>query len=178
MRIFLLLLFVPFALKAQPIMEARKKLGPNPLRLLDTSILTREVLLKLDPNDVAQIKLLYDSVDTKAYGDAAKDGVIIFTTKIYAKKKYIEFFRSKSPSYDSLYKITGSDSTYKYVINDKTDSKNIIAELYGVDEDHFISLQIISADELKKRYNVTDKSYGILLLSKPPNSDAEKPKNP
>ena len=110
------------------------------------------------------------------YGDAAKDGVIVVTTKTLARRNYTSFFRRKSKAYDSLYTAAKSDSTFQYIINDKITGESAEGDLSLITDDLFISLDILTADDLKQKYNITGKQVGILVKSRKPKGlmDADK----
>ncbi len=163
MKKFLFLpLLIPFFSSAQP------KLGPNPVIIIDSIKLSYKEFMAFDPSTIARLTVLTDTDATNHYGKEAKDGVMIAETKAFARKHYIAFLRKKSPAYDSLYSVTKSDSTFQYIINDKVKTKNFEGSLAMLDDWLFISLTIVTEEELKTKYNITDKKYGILIEAKRP----------
>jgi len=59
----------------------------NILYILDGTALEKSEIEKIKPADIESVKVLKDLAAVKLYGDKAKDGVIIITTKSYASKK-------------------------------------------------------------------------------------------
>ncbi|WP_284651707.1 carboxypeptidase-like regulatory domain-containing protein [Flavobacterium terrisoli] len=53
----------------------------EPLYILDGTTISREAFLKLNPNDIAEAKVLKDAAATAIYGDRARNGVIIISSK-------------------------------------------------------------------------------------------------
>ena len=56
-------------------------LEQQPLIVLDGEPITREAMEKLDPKSIAHMEVLKDASATKLYGDKAKNGAIVITTK-------------------------------------------------------------------------------------------------
>ncbi|MBD1392368.1 hypothetical protein [Mucilaginibacter glaciei] len=167
-RFLFFFLLIPSIVFGQDEKKIIKKLGSNPIQIMDSARITREDISHLDPKTIASIKVLYDNEAIKAYGNDAADGVIIFTSKNFARERYTKFFRTASVQYDSLYNLTKSDSTFLYIINDKIKTENWEGDLLLISNDLFISMQILTDEELKNRYNITDKQYGIYIKSKRP----------
>jgi hypothetical protein len=159
----MLLLLLPDLLIAQSSGKILKKLGPHPLMIVDSVRINDEQLAKINANDIATVTVMIDTNATKIYGDAAKDGVVICETKTFARKQYIAYLRSKSKTYDSLYMVAKSDSTFQYIVNDKPEFQNYEGDLTLINNGNFISIDIITADDLKNKYNIPDKAYGIII---------------
>jgi hypothetical protein len=168
-KITLLFLLIPTLLFAQDSpRKMRKKIKDLQLVVIDSLIASPDEVANIDPNTIATVRLLTDTDATKLYGEDAKGGVLICETKPYARKKYIKFFRKVSHQYDSLYSTTNSDSTFQYILNKKIKTENFEGTLSLINDDLFISLEIVTADDLKNKYGITGKSYGILIYSKKP----------
>jgi len=148
--------------------EVAEKLGPHPLYYIDSLILTTDEFQKFDPNTIARLTILTDTDATNRFGQAAKDGAIVAETKTFARKHYISYFRKKSRSYDSVYMAAKNDSTFQYIINDKVKVNNFEGDLATIDDWLFISLEILTADDLKNKYQISNKSVGILITCKRP----------
>jgi hypothetical protein len=169
MKLVLLFVFVPVVLFAQKTtQQIIKRLGPNPLKIIDSVKVSNDEFEKTDANDISLLTVMYDTSAMKIYGEEAKDGAVICETKGFARKQYISFFRKKSARYDSLYTITQNDSTFQYIVNDKVKTNNYEGTLAMINDKLFISLEILTADDLKNKYNITGKSYGILIYSSDP----------
>ena len=166
--ILFLLLIVPIFSSAQQSDPAAPKLGPNPIIIVDSVRLTHDQFMAFDPNTIASANILTDTDATNRYGPDAKDGVALFQTKAFARKHYIAFLRKKSHVYDSLYSIAKSDTTFQYIINDKVKTKNFEGDLALLDDWLFISLDVLTEEQLKTKYNITGKKIGILIEAKRP----------
>jgi TonB family protein len=55
--------------------------GKAPMVILDGKEVSSEVLKSISPDNIESISVLKDNAATKAYGEKAKDGVLIITTK-------------------------------------------------------------------------------------------------
>ncbi|MDO3642050.1 hypothetical protein [Mucilaginibacter sp. L3T2-6] len=64
--------------------------------------------------------------------------------------------------------ITKSDTAFQYIINDKVKIKSYEGDLATIDDALFLSLDILTADDLKKKYNINDRSIGILISARRP----------
>lgn len=148
--------------------DVLKKLGPNPLMIVDSLVINNTQLQAINANDISSITIFTDTNATNKYGAAAKDGAVVATTKSFAKKHYIAYFRKVSAQYDSLYSITKSDSSFQYIINDKIKTSNDEGDLFTVNDEIFISLEILSADDLKNKYGIDNKQYGVFIHCKIP----------
>jgi len=169
--LFSILLLIPVLAIAQKKQDdsPMSKLGPNYLMIIDSVKITRVQFQKFNPNTIASLEVLTDTDATNKYGNAAKDGAVIIQTKSLARKRYTSYFRSKSKAYDSLYVSAKNDSTFLYIINDKVKSeKNSEGDLSAIDDDLFISLEILTAADLQKKYNISDKTVGVLIKCRKP----------
>ncbi|MEO7048177.1 MAG: hypothetical protein ABI091_22960 [Ferruginibacter sp.] len=147
---------------------AISKLGPNPLFLIDSQIVKKSDLSKYSADSIATLQILYDSSATKLFGDIAKDGAVIIETRSFDRRKFISYFRKSSKSFDSLYSITGNDQSFAYIINDKVQSGNYEGNLSAIGDEEFKGLEILTAEDLNKKYNVSDRKFGILIHAEAP----------
>ena len=143
--------------------EILKKLGTSPMFMVDSVIINHEQLMAINPVDIALLTVLYDTTAVKIFGNIAKDGAVLCETKTFARKHFITYFRKASLKYDSLYSVTKSDSSFQYIVNGKIASVNYEGAFESINDKTFISLELITADDLKNKYNITDKKYGILV---------------
>jgi hypothetical protein len=169
MKILLLCILLPlFTFAQHGAKNAMKKLGPDPLIIIDSIRVLRSDLANYDAKTIASVTILNDSTKYESFGDDAKDGVMIFRTKVFAKRQYIRLFRKFSAKFDSLYLAMGSDTSFQYIINDKTRTKEVEGYLAPIDESNIISLTVITSEDLKRDYQISDRSYGILIKSEKP----------
>jgi hypothetical protein len=144
------------------------KLGPNPILIVDSVRVTSEDLQKFSPNTIASLEVLTDTDATKKFGDTATDGAVIILTKSMARRIYSAYFKKKSAAYDSLYAAAKSDSSFVYIVNDKIKTDKFEGDLTAINDDVFISLDILNADDLKNKYNIADKQIGVLIKCRKP----------
>jgi hypothetical protein len=168
LKLFPLLFVSTFSFAQKSPNEIVSKLGKHPMYIIDSVRLTTKEFLKFDANTIASVEILTDTDATKRFGDDAKDGVIIGQTKMLARSRYLRYFRAKSSAFDSLYKAAGSDSTFQYIVNDKLKTNQFEGDLAAIDDNLFISLEILTADDLKQKYQITDKSVGVLIKCRKP----------
>jgi len=167
MKSLLLLLFcVPIFAFAQE--DPASKLGPDPIYVVDSVKITKDQFQNFNVSTVASVQVLTDADATNKFGNIARDGAILIQTKALARRIYIRYFRKKSPAYDSLYMAAKTDSAFQYIINDKIKDQNSEGDLSAINDKLFISLEILTADDLKKKYNITDKLVGVLIKCRKP----------
>ncbi|WP_374165347.1 hypothetical protein [Arcticibacter sp. MXS-1] len=165
----ILLLLISIKLHAQPgPEEAVKRLGPNPVFFIDSVKVTQADLQKYDPQSIASVTILKDSAMIKSYGGEVNQGVVLIETRNFARRRFVKFLKSVSAKYDSLYTTNGDDNSFCYILNDKVQKGSYEGNLSGLDEKLFISLEVLSADELKNRFEVADKKYGIWIRANKP----------
>jgi hypothetical protein len=169
--VIFLFCFTPLTLIAQDSpKKALKKLGQNPIYIIDSVRVSKKEMLAYDVNQVTLVNMLTDSDAIKRYGLEAADGVVLVESKNFARKRYVRYFRNKSVQYDSLYNIAKTDTTFQYIINNKVQRDNYEGNLALIDDDIFESLEILTAQELNSRYGITDKLIGVLVKSRKPNT--------
>ena len=67
----------------------------KPIVLLDGNCITYEALTKIDPKEIASITVLKDQPAIDQFGEEAKDGVLIITSKKLAAEKGVEVSHAK-----------------------------------------------------------------------------------
>jgi hypothetical protein len=165
----LFILFIPNIILGQDSPESvLKKLGHNPLLIVDSIKIQNGSLLDYDVYTIASISILIDTTAQKTYGAEAKSGAIIVETNAFARKNYISFFRHISSEYDSIYTLHESDSAFQYFLNDNILKEHYFGYLSAVNDDTFISLEILNDKQLQEKYSIHDKQFGILIKSKRP----------
>ena len=169
MKLLFIFLLIPiFGLAQSAEKEPSEKIGPNPIFIIDSVRITKAQFQKFNPNAIASLTVITDTSATNKYGTDAEDGVILIETKDFARKHYISYFRKKSKSYNSLYLVTKTDTDFQYIINDKIKTGNFEGDLAAINDDLFISIVILTADDLKIKYHVNNKEIGVLIKSKKP----------
>jgi hypothetical protein len=119
---------------------AASKISPPPLFIIDdkkiADSLSNNVLQSINPNNILEISVLKDSA-SEAISDHFNAGVIIITTKAYAKTTYQKKLSTFSKEYRNYLETHQRDSTdLFYVINgiplDGKDENEITKALYDI----------------------------------------------
>lgn len=142
------------------------KLGANPIMFIDSMRVSQADLQYYNPESISSVTVLTDSLVKASYGPGNKDGVVLIETKVFARKKFVSFLRTASSKYDSLYTDQGDDSSFCYILNDKPQKSYSEDEPFHLEKSRFISLDILTKDDLTKRFGVDNKKYGILIQAK------------
>jgi len=158
--LFLLLLIFAFNgwVLAQPPKE--------PIYFLDNVQVNKDALKPLGKNDLATITVYKDTNAIRLFGEKGKDGVLSITTKAYAKKRYWEYFKSKSPEYANAVPTLDQEQKVVYILNDKVLSNNSEGLLFSINDALFISLKVINSEQLQSDYHISDKKFGIIIRAK------------
>lgn len=160
-------LFLSCTVFAQDSTAAGKHYRRQPLYLLDGSIADSTMLKNLNPADVVDITVMKGGAATALYGSKGADGVVLITSRKFAKQHYWTFLGKKSEAYRKAVPDPASDSLVMYIINGKTSAaRNYEGELYKINEHNLIELKVIDKKTLQKDYNVTGKKYGIVITKR------------
>jgi hypothetical protein len=144
------------------------KIGPRSLFIIDSQRVKASDIAKYSPDSVTTVVVIFDTSAIRLYGDSAKNGVVIVETRSFARRKFISFFRKSSPQYDSLFTAVGNDSGFQYIINGNLQIGNYEGNLSSITDELFEGLEILTKEQLKTKYNIIDKLFGILVHSKTP----------
>jgi len=140
--------------------------NPNdPIFYLDSIKVNKGVLSLYDENDIAFIQVFKEDNAIKIAGNEGKNGVIFIYTKDYARQKYWNFLKSKSLEYAKIISDYSKDNSLAYILNGKLLEKNYESELFDLNDKNFKDLKVIYSKELKKKYNIKNKKWGILISS-------------
>lgn len=147
-----------------------KKLGEEPVFFIDSMNVDKSELMKYQPEQIAQVSVYKDSNAIKLVGPEGKDGVVYIETKIFAKNKYWNYFKMKSADYAKIVLTPQADSAVQYILNGRILTKNFEEDLSLIGDDILKEIKVIDKKILQKEYNITDKSYGILIKSEKPDN--------
>jgi hypothetical protein len=125
-----------------------------------------DVLPSINPNDIAAVVVYKDTTAIKILGNDGKNGVIYITTIEHARKKYIDYFRSKSTEYSDIVHTIDDELNVVYILNNNILGKVNAGDLYLIDDTNYVDLKIINEEELQKEYNILDKKFGIIIKTK------------
>ena len=107
-----------------------------------------------------------DTNAIKLVGQQGKFGAVYVETKMFARNKYWNYFKTKSADYLKIVATPQSDSSVIYILNDKVLKTNFEGDLSGIDDKNFIELNIIDKQKLDKDYNISDKIFGVVIRTK------------
>jgi hypothetical protein len=142
---------------------------PNdPIFFIDSILVNKAVLQNYEPNEIATVTVFRDSGAVKIMGPSAKNGLIYIETKEFCKMKYWRYFRSKSAEYAGLLPSFKSDSNVQYILNTRLLKKDFEGDLASIDDKIFKSIKILNKQELKEKYHIKDKQYGVVIISDVP----------
>lgn len=147
--------------------ERYKQLFNDPVYFIDSVNVTRIELQEYQPTDIAVVTVYKDSNAIKLVGEQGKSGAVYVETKMFARNKYWKFFKTKSAEYLKIVPTPQSDSSVIYILNDKVLKTNFEGDLSGIDDNNFIELNIIDKQKLNKDYKISDKSFGVIVRTKP-----------
>lgn len=173
MKNLLFLLFTTFTMSltfGQSPKNIIKKLGTDPIFFIDSINVDSSEMQKYDPQQISLVTVYKDKNAIDLMGEDGKDGVIYIETKKFSEKRFKNYFKSKSNEYSKLLASEKNESNFIYILNGKLLSENYEGDLASINDKVFVSLKIISKDDLEKFYKVSDKSYGILINSDVPDN--------
>ena len=136
---------------------------PDPIFFIDSVKIAKSDLSQMNPNEVALITVIKDTITLKKFGPGAKNGIIYIETKGFDRKRYWRYFMSKSREYAKLAPTPENDSRIQYILNSKILKENFEGNLALINDKIFKGLQIITKEQLIKDYNITDKDYGVII---------------
>lgn len=145
-----------------------KKLGNDPVFFIDSVNVDKSELSKYQPEMTAKVSVYKDSDAINLVGPDGKDGVVYIETKVFAKTRYWNYFKSKSEEYSKIVPTPESDSSIQYILNDRILTKNFEGDLSLINDEIFKEIKVIDKDTLQKDFNITDKSYGVIIKSDKP----------
>lgn len=148
--------------------KAVKKLGKNPVFFIDSVRVDRNEFRNFDNNETSLVSIYNDFEAISLFGDDGKDGIVYVETIKFSKNRYWKFFKSKSAEYLILVPNSENDSNVQYILNKNVLVDNFEGALATIDNSTFEKLIILSKQELHKQFNITDKEFGILIISKTP----------
>lgn len=148
--------------------EQLKKHKPIPLFFLDSVLIDQIDLINFDPDDIAVISMLKGQFAVELLGEKAKNGVVYMETKGFAKKRYWNYFKSKSIAYSNLIPKLNEDNSIQYILNGKILKRDFEGDLASIKDDTFKTIKILSKRELIRNFRINNKKYGVLIVSGSP----------
>lgn len=148
--------------------KAIKKLGDNPVFFIDSVMVDKDEMNKYQPNDIAGVSVYHDSTAIRLIGPDGKDGVVYIETKTFAKNRYWNYFKSKSPEYAGIVPTPQSDTIVQYILNTRILKSNFEGDLSLIDDSIFKGITVIDSTTLQKDYGISGKPYGVIIKSDKP----------
>ena len=139
----------------------------EPLYFYNNIMTNMAFLETLHPSDIALVSVYKDSNAIRIAGKEAIHGAIYVVTKGFARESYWGYFKSRSQAYAQKVPDLKAESYIVYILNDKILEKSPEAELYGINNDNFIGLNVIDHEALKNKYKITGKQIGVFIKIKP-----------
>lgn len=148
--------------------EILKSIGPQPIYFMDSIRIQKSDLSKYDPKIISTVTVYKDTVAKKWFGEEGKDGVIYIETKPFSTNRYQNYFKSKSIEYKKIIESVPNSDDLQYLLNEKILLENYEGNLASINDKIFKEIHILNSKELEKKYNITGKKYGILIISSEP----------
>ncbi|WP_316812899.1 hypothetical protein [Pedobacter heparinus] len=168
---FILFNFITLISFAQSPERVLKKLGSNPVFFMDSVNVLQSDLQQYRPEEIASVTVFKDKEAIDILGEEGKDGVVYIETIPFAKKRYWKYFKTKSKSYGELLPNFDSDSTILYIINKRVLSeKGYEGTLAAINDKVFKEIMIVDKATLEKQYGITNKLYGVVIVSDVPDN--------
>lgn len=133
---------------------------------LDSVRVSNTLLNKFDAKQIASVSIYKDETAIEKLGLEAVDGLIYLETKVFAKKRYWNFLKSKSKAYSKLVPKPAEDDEVVYILNGKVLKENFEGDLARINEESFINLKLISSKKLKTDFQLSNKKGGVMITSK------------
>ncbi|WP_433901074.1 hypothetical protein [Sphingobacterium puteale] len=166
--IFTMLLALAYLLNyGQTTVKESKASNGIPIMFVDSVRIGQADLQKYNPDDIATVTVYKDSTKFKHLDNNAI-GAIYIETKQFSRKRFLNYFKSKSQEFKQLLASEHSDNSFQYILNGEVLNKDYEGKLTSIDDKNFKSIAIIRKDELVKKYGETEKNFGILIVSNVP----------
>lgn len=165
----ILIVFTCFLGYGQSPEEAAKSLGKQPIVFIDSIKVDLAEMQKFDPNQIASVTIYKDSANIGIYGHTT-DGVIYIETKDFSRKRFLNYFKSKSIEFEQLLSSLGNDNSFQYILNGTVLKENYEGNLAAIDDKIFKSLTVLNKKELNTKYGILNKDFGISIISDVPDN--------
>jgi hypothetical protein len=160
--LIIILLLISDLIKAQSTVQ---DLGVNPIYFIDSVRVTSNEVMKADPTKVTLMTVISREEAFKTFGEEGKDGMVYVETVNFVKRRYWDYFRSKTKDSKSIKKID-THQNLQFILNEKPLQDIDIGTLHTVNDDTLEEFRIINKKKLKKKYKVRNRDYGIVIKTK------------
>jgi hypothetical protein len=137
----------------------------DPIFFIDSIRVNKNVLQNYKPEEIATVTVFKDTSAIKIMGPTAKNGLIYIETKEFARNKYWNYFKSKSPDYAKIILSPKEDSTIQYILNKRVLKENFEGDLSSLNNKTFKGLTILKKTQLINGYDIHDKEIGIIITT-------------
>lgn len=145
--------------------EETNKLGDNPIFLIDSVKVNNSAIQNYDPKEIASLSIYRDGEAISLRPEDGKDGVVYIETKKFSKKRFQNYFKTKSSEYKKIITQESDDNELQYILNGKILIENFEGDLASINDKVFKSLKVIHKNELQKKFKIEDKEYGIVIVA-------------
>ncbi|WP_426790643.1 hypothetical protein [Sphingobacterium sp. WOUb80] len=149
-----------------PAQESKASKGV-PVIFVDSIRISQADMQKYKPDDIATITVYKDSMAYR-HLDSNAIGVVYIETKQFSKKRFLNYFNSKSSEFKHLLMSEQSDDNFLYILNGKVLGKGYEGKLTAINDKNFKSITVINKKELANKYGNTEKNFGILIVADVP----------
>jgi len=156
------LLLISNLIKAQTSLQG---LGGNPIYFIDSVRVSSNEVMKADPAKVTLLTVVSREEASEKFGEEAKDGIVYVETVNFVKRRYWDYFRAKRNDSKPISKIDNYQNL-QFILNEKPLQDIDIGKLHIVNDETLEEFKIINKKELKKKYKVKDRDYGIEIKTK------------
>ncbi len=165
MKYFLFFLFsiLAISVKAQNSKKLIKEQGNGPVFFIDSINVSKSELMKYPSEQISSVSVYKDSNAVKLIGEEGKDGVVYVETKKFVKNRYWKYFSSKSEKYVAIVPNPQSDTATQYIVNGELLKTNVDGILSQINDSVFKEIIIIDKNELKRKYAIEGKNFGIII---------------
>jgi hypothetical protein len=158
---------IDFAVSCYGILENAghryKKIFNDPVFFIDSLNVTQIELQAYQSNDIAVVTVYGDTAAVKLLGTQGADGAVYIETKVFARKKYWQFFSNKSKAYEAAVPDLQIEKEVVYILNGKVLTANFEGDLSLISNETFISLEVIGKDILEKEFETKNKQTGVII---------------
>ncbi|MFT3904184.1 MAG: hypothetical protein QM727_13495 [Niabella sp.] len=140
-----------------------KQLSKDPIFFIDSVNVTIIELQQYQPTEIAVVTVYKDTNAIKLVGEQGQYGAIYVETKKFAKKRYWNYFKTKSSEYLRMVPTPESDSSAAYILNGKILTENFEGDLSTINDTNFIKLTVIDKQTLSKQFGIDNKPFGIII---------------
>ena len=120
----------------------------------------------LSPSEIAYINVIKGPKAIARAGKDGANGAVDIVTKSFARRHYWDYFKSKSDDYRNKVPDLTAETEVAYILNDKVIDKDPEATLFAINDDNFISLEVVGGEFLEKEYKLHGKSIGVVIKAK------------